>query len=107
MSRIPRICLVLALSFVLLAATVPAAHARTLARSQSSNPGIGSWFDAALAWIGFGSGASQAAPAHQKPVMKVFPIGSSGGSGVGEVHPNSCGSTLDPNGHCGGTGTGG
>jgi len=50
MTRIPRICLVLGLSFVLLAATVPAAHARTLSKPQSSNSIIGSWIDATLAW---------------------------------------------------------
>ena len=48
MTRIPRICLVLGLSFVLLAATVPAAHARTLSKPQSSNSIIGSWIDATL-----------------------------------------------------------
>jgi hypothetical protein len=107
MSRIPRICLVFVLSFVLLAATVPAAHARTLAKPQSSNSMIGSLIDVTLHWItSFGTGTSQAAPAPQKPGMKTgsVPVGGSGGSGFGGVR-TMCGSTVDPWGNCvGGTG---
>lgn len=105
MSRIPRICLVSVLSFVLLAATVPAAHARTLAKPQSSNSIIGSWIDATVVWItSFGTGTSHAAPAPQKPGVKTGTTSTStwSGSGTGSVHP-MCGSTLDPNG-CSGTG---
>jgi hypothetical protein len=51
MNRIPRTLAALALSFSLLAAAVPAAHARTLTKPQSSIPAIGSWLDATLAWV--------------------------------------------------------
>jgi hypothetical protein len=65
MSRMPRICLVVTLSFVLLAATVPVAQARTLAKPQSSNSVISSWLNAALAWIGdFVVGSSHGQTAH-------------------------------------------
>jgi hypothetical protein len=104
MYRIPRICLVFVLSFVLLAATVPAAHARTLAKPQSSNSIIGSWFNATLVWMaGFGVG-SHAASTPQKPGVKTTPIpaSGSGGTGTSGIHP-MCGSILDPNG-CSGTG---
>jgi hypothetical protein len=106
MSRIPRTLVVVALSFALLAVTVPAAHARTLSKPQSSNSIIGNWIDATLAWVaGLGIGTSHAAPIPQKPGMKVFtaPVGSSGGTGFGGA-TTMCGSTVDPWGHCGGTG---
>jgi hypothetical protein len=105
MSRIPRICLVVVLSFVLLAATVPAVHARTLAKPQSSNSIIGSWIDATVVWMtSFGIGTSQAAPAPHKPRMKTgtIPLSGFGGSGTGGVRP-MCSAALDPNG-CSGTG---
>jgi len=106
MSRIPRICLVFVLSFVLLAATVPAAHARTLAKPQSSNSIIGSWIEATLSWItGFGIGTSQAAPTHQRPGVKyTAPTGGSGGTLFGGA-TTMCSSAIDPWGNCvGGTG---
>lgn len=106
MYRIPRICLVFALSSVLLAATVPAAHARTLAKPQSSNAIIGSWIEATLTWItGLGIGTSQAAPAPQKPGVKyTVPTGSSGGPLFGGA-TTMCSSAIDPWGNCiGGTG---
>ena len=104
MYRIPRICLVFVLSFVLLAATVPAAHARTLAKPQSSNSIIGSWIEATLSWItGFGIGTSQAAPTPQKPGTKT----TSTTTGSSFLIRPMCGSTLDPNGCCGCSGTGG
>jgi hypothetical protein len=105
MYRIPRICLVFVLSFVLLAATVPAAHARTLAKPQSSNSIIGSWIEATLSWTtGFGIGTSQATPAPRKPRVKTDSTGSLGGAlgTIIGIHP-MCGSGVDPQG-CPGTG---
>jgi hypothetical protein len=96
MTRIPRICLVLGLSFVLLAATVPAAHARTLSKPQSSNSIIGSWIDATLAWavhLVTGAPHSQAA-SHD---TKAYTSGSGTGSGTGGVQPMT-GGGIDPNG---------
>jgi hypothetical protein len=96
MIRIPRICLVLGLSFVLLAATVPAAHARTLSKPQSSNSIIGSWIDATLAWA---AKLVTGAPHGQAAVhdTKVYTSGSGTGSGTGGVQPMT-GSTIDPGG---------
>jgi hypothetical protein len=95
MTRIPRICLVLGLSFVLLAATVPAAHARTLSKPQSSNSIIGSWIDATLAWavhLVTGTPQGQAA-AHG---TKVYTSGT-GGSTI--LKPMT-GVGIDPGGTC-------
>jgi hypothetical protein len=96
MIRIPRICLVLGLSFVLLDATVPAAHARTLSKPQSSNSIIGSWIDATLAWVvNLVTGAPHGqAAAHG---TKVYTSGSGYGSG-GAVP--MVGSGIDPSGTC-------
>jgi hypothetical protein len=94
MIRIPRICLVLGLSFVLLAATVPAAHARTLSKPQSSNSIIGSWIDATLAWA---TSLVTGAPHGQAAVhdTKVYTSGSGTGGAVPMV-----GSGIDPSGTC-------
>jgi hypothetical protein len=93
MSRTPRICLVIALSFVLLAATVPAAHARAITHSQSSNSVIGSWLNATLAWIGdFVTGA-----AHGQTVHGTKTISTSGsGSGTTGTAKPMTGSCIDP-----------
>ena len=94
MSRIPRICLVVALSFVLLAA-VPAAHARTLAKPSSSNSVIGSWLDAALAWVGsFVTGTSHG---QTVPGAKATSTGTSGTGGTTTMRPMT-GPCIDPNG---------
>ncbi len=94
MSRIPRICLVVTLSFVLLAA-VPAAHARTLAKPSSSNSVIGSWLDAALAWVGsFVTGTSHG---QTVPGAKTTSTTTSGSGGFVAVKPMT-GGGLDPNG---------
>lgn len=102
MNRIPRICLVVALSFVLLAA-VPAAHARTLAKPSSSNSVIGSWLDAARAWVGsFVTGTSHGQTVPGAKTTSTTTSGSGTGTG-GYARPMTC-STIDPNGvlHCGG-----
>ena len=101
MSRIPRICLVFALSFVLLAAAVPAAHARTLSKPQSSNSVIGNWLDTTLAWVAnFVTGSP-----HGQEVRgaKTTYTSGSGTSAPGYARPMTC-STIDPNGStvCGG-----
>jgi L-aminopeptidase/D-esterase-like protein len=102
MSRIPRICLGIALSFVLLAATAPAAQARTLSKPQSSNPVIGSLFDATLAWV---SNLLTDAPHGQAAhgAKTIYTGSGSSGTGTGTAKPMTC-STIDPNGslHCGG-----
>jgi hypothetical protein len=91
MTRIPRICLVAALSFVLLAAAVPAAHARTLAKPQSSHSVIGSLLDATLAWVSnFVTGAP-----HGKAPYSSKLTSSSGTSGTGYAQPMT-GSCIDP-----------
>jgi len=95
MSRMPRICLVVVLSFVLVAA-VPAAHARTLTKPQSSNSIIGNWFDATLSWVvNFVTG-----PAHERAVhgTKTTYTGGSGSVGTGYARPN-VGSCIDPSGN--------
>jgi hypothetical protein len=109
MNRIPRTAAALVLTAALLAAATPAAQARTLASPQSPSLS-GSWFDAALVWLGaFGDGAPQAALAHRAPAMKstgIPPGPPPDGPGLGP-HPNA-GSTLDPNGgHCVVCGAGG
>ncbi len=98
MNRIPRICLVVALSFVLLAA-VPAAHARTLAKPSSSNSVIGSWLDAALAWVGsFATGTSHGQTVPGAKTTSTTTSGS-GSGGSGHVQPMT-GTMIDPNGNC-------
>lgn len=97
MYRIPRICLVFVLSFVLLAATVPAAHARTLAKPQSSNAMIGSWFNATLVWMtNFVTGAPNGQAPHGS---KTYTWGTGTGSGTGGVQPMT-GVGIDPGGTC-------
>src|SRR3954447_15010121 len=104
MSRIPRICLVFVLSFVLLAATVPAAHARTLAKSQSSNSMIGSWINVTLAWV---TNLVTGAPNGQAPhSSKTYTTGTGSGSGSGGPKP-MVGSGIDPSGGCTTTGCNG
>lgn len=96
MVRIPRICLVLGLSFVLLAATVPAAHARTLSKPQSSNSIIGSWIDATLAWVThLVTGAPQGQVTHSK---LTYTSGTGTTSGTGYAQPMT-GSCIDPGGY--------
>lgn len=52
MNRIPRIFAVVVCSFVLVATTLPAAHAGTLAKFQLSHPALSSsWLNATLSWI--------------------------------------------------------
>src|SRR5262245_3532860 len=95
MYRIPRICLVFVLSFVLLAATVPAAHARILAKPQSSNSMIGSWINVTLAWV---TNLVTGAPHGQAPQgSKTTSTGSGTGSGSGFAQPMT-GGGIDPNG---------
>lgn len=96
MYRIPRICLVFVLSFVLLAATVPAAHARTLAKPQSSNSIIGSWFNATLAWV---TNLVTGAPNGQAPHGSKTTYSGGTTSGSGGVKP-MVGSGIDPSGGC-------
>jgi hypothetical protein len=104
MTRIPRICLVAALSFVLLAAAVPAAHARTLTKQQSSHSVIGSLLDATLAWVShLVTGTQHGRSIPGTKTIHTSGSGSGTGTGTGYIQP-MCGSTLDPNGHCGGTG---
>jgi hypothetical protein len=106
MNRIPRIASAVALTAALLSAAVPAAQARPLERPQSPSVS-GSWFDAALAWLGdLGLRSSHVAQVPRTPVMKAttpIPVPPLGGPGYGGAHP-MCGSGLDPQGHCGGTG---
>ncbi|MFL6232786.1 MAG: hypothetical protein ACJ76N_06595, partial [Thermoanaerobaculia bacterium] len=91
MIRIPRICLVLGLSFVLLAATVPAAHARSLTKSQSSSSSIGSWLDATLAWVGsLVTGAPHGKAPHGS---KLTSTSGTGGTGYAQPMTGSC---IDP-----------
>ena len=100
MNRIPRTLAALALSFSMLAAAVPAAHARTLAKPQSSIPAIGSWLDATLAWVIDHVAGVPKAPAAQSSVKTYSsPTAPSGGF----ARPMTC-STIDPNGstYCGG-----
>jgi hypothetical protein len=102
MIRIPRICLVVGLSFVLLAATVPAAHARTLSKPQSSNSMIGSWINATLSWAA--NLVTGSPHGRTVPGAKTYTSGSGTGTGGGGyAQPMTC-STIDPNGslHCGG-----
>src|SRR3954462_6385631 len=97
MSRIPRICLVFVLSFVLLAATVPAAHARTLAKPQSSNSMIGSWINVTLAWVtNLVTGAPNGQAPHSSKTIYTG-SGSGSGSGTGTAQPMT-GGGIDPNG---------
>ena len=97
MCRIPRICLVFVLSFVLLAATVPAAHARTLAKPQSSNSMIGSWINATLAWVtNLVTGAPNGQAPHGTKTIYTG-SGTGSGSGTGGVKPMT-GSGIDPSG---------
>ena len=93
MVRIPRICLVLGLSFVLLAATVPAAHARTLNKPQSSNSIIGSWIDASLAWV---THLMTGAPQGQMPHSKLTSSGTGTGTISGGYAQPMTGSCIDP-----------
>jgi hypothetical protein len=102
MSRIPRTLVVVALSFALLAVAVPAAHARTLAKPLSSNPAIGSWLDATLAWVGsLVTGTPPEKVPHGSKLT--YTSGSGTGTGSGYAQPMTC-STIDPNGspRCGG-----
>jgi hypothetical protein len=52
MSRTSRTLAAVVLSFALLAAAAPAAHARTLAKPHQPTLTAGSWLDATLAWVG-------------------------------------------------------
>jgi hypothetical protein len=100
MSRIPRICLVLGLSFVLLAATVPAAHARTLTKPQSSNSIIGSWIDATLAWAAnLVTGAPHGQAVHGAVHGSKLTYTSGSGTGTGGYAQPMTGSCIDPGGH--------
>lgn len=93
MTRIPRICLVFALSFALLAATVPAAHARTLVK-PSSNSVIGSWLNATLSWIGnLVTGAPQGKTPHGTKTYTSV----SGTDTIGTARPMT-GTCIDPGG---------
>jgi len=99
MSRIPRICLVFVLSFVLLAATVPAAHARTLAKPQSSNSMIGSWINVTLAWVtNLVTGAPNGQAPHSSKTY-TWGTGTGTGSGSGGAKPMT-GVGIDPGGSC-------
>ncbi len=96
MVRIPRICLVLGLSLVLLAATVPAAHARTLSKPLSSNSIIGSWIDATLAWVThFVTGAPQGQQHGSVPGSKLTYSSGTDTSGYAQPMTGSC---IDPGG---------
>ncbi len=98
MSRIPRTCLVFVLSFVLLAATVPAAHARTLAKPQSSNSMIGSWINVTFAWLtNFVTGAPNGQAPHGSKTIYTGGTGSGSGSGIGTAKPMT-GPAIDPGG---------
>ena len=100
MSRIPSTCLVFVLSFVLLAATVPAAHARTLAKPQSSNSMIGSWINVTFAWLtNFATGAPHGQTHHG---AKTYTGGSGAGSGTGAggAAKPMTGTMIDPSGNC-------
>src|SRR3954447_2957021 len=98
MSRIPRICLVFVLSFVLLAATFPAEHARTLAKPQSSNSMIGSWINVTLAWV---TNLVMGAPNGQAPHSSktIYTGTGSGSGGIGTAKPMT-GPGIDPGGSC-------
>jgi hypothetical protein len=97
MCRIPRICLVFVLSFVLLAATVPAAHARTLAKPQSSNSMIGSWINVTLAWMtNLVTGAPNGQAPHGTKTIYTG-SGTGSGSGTGTAKPMT-GTGIDPGG---------
>jgi hypothetical protein len=104
MNRFPRTSVTLALT-ALLIATVPAAQARTFADHAPSVSG--SWFDAALAWLGdLGLTGAQAARSHQAPATKSTALPPPGELNGGGIHPMGC-STIDPNGGTGATGAGG
>ena len=102
MSRIPRTMIAVVLSFALLAAAAPAAHARTLAKPLSSNPVIGSWLDATLAWVGNLVTDTPHGKAPQGSKL-TYTSGSGTSTGPGYARPMTC-STIDPNGSttCGG-----
>ena len=91
MSRIPRTLVAVALSFALLAVAMPAAHARTLAKPQSSNPAIGSWLDATLAWVG----SLVTGTPHEKAPQGTKTTYTSGSGGNGFAQPMT-GSCIDP-----------
>lgn len=94
MYRIPRTLIAVALSFALLAAFAPAAHARTAAKPLSSNPAIGSWLDATLAWVGsLVTGAPHGKSPHGSKL-----IYTSGTGGTGYAQPMT-GSCIDPSGN--------
>jgi hypothetical protein len=97
MSRIPRICLVLGLSFVLLAATVPAAHARTLTKPQSTNSILGNWLNATLAWM---ANLATGAPNGQAPHGSkwIYTSGSGTDTSTYTMKPMT-GSCIDPGGN--------
>ena len=100
MNRIPRTCLVVVLSFVLLAATVPAAHARTLVKPQSSNSMIGSWINVTLAWLtNLGTGAPNGKAPHGSKTIYTGGAGSGSGGTGGGAKPMT-GSGIDPSGGC-------
>jgi hypothetical protein len=98
MNRIPRTAVAFVLSAALLAATAPAAHARTLAKPQPSAPiAAGGWFDAALAWVGgLGLGIPHTQGTRSMEKATSVPISSPTGPIVG-AKPMTC-STIDPNG---------
>jgi hypothetical protein len=96
MNRMPRICLGIAMSFALLTATVPAAHARTLTKPLSSNSNIGNWLDATLAWVGSlvtGTQHGQQAPSHKVTTGSGLDSGT-----TGTARPMT-GSCIDPGGN--------
>jgi len=104
MTRIPRTMIAVALTFALLAAAAPAAHARTVAKPLSSNPIIGSWLDATLAWVGNLVTGTPTPHGKAPQGSKVtYTSGSGSSTGPGYARPMTC-STIDPNGstNCGG-----
>jgi len=95
MNRLPRTAGTLVLTAALLTAAVPAAQARTFAKPQAPSVS-GTWFDAALAWLGDLS-TPPAARTHQAPAMKSTTILIPPPPGNG-ARPMGC-STIDPNGN--------
>jgi hypothetical protein len=104
MSRIPRITRIVPAVALTAALLSSAAQARPVAQPQLPSVS-GSWFGAALAWLGdLGLGSSHVAQTPRTPVMKTTtPIPLPSGGPLFGAHP-MCGSSADPNGHCSGTG---
>ncbi len=99
MSRTSRTLAAVVLSFALLAAAAPAAHARTLATPHQPNPVIETWLSSALSWIGsFFTPAPQGQPA-PRSVQKTGTVPTTPPP-VGGIAQPMTGTMIDPSGNC-------